>query len=317
MKKLLLLLLVIPLVNFGQREYIGLSSYYGYGAPVIESITPVNTTTNVTTTIRTIDYGGLAEANAIKEQNRIALLKMENEQNRKIAIEIAKYPELAFKYSSEKRFNKSHYMGDPKKYKKTGKEKFKPERLISGFQQFSIRFARPHSSFFSFNKSAIDVSCSTGWGWLNIDSSGVNTAISINIPIKPSGLDTDYLKNCYNDEFKDLEGMLKTYYGQEGKFFEGFGFIHKKELNRAVVYGIKGFKLTTAIEDDYEYILKDEYYAVKDKVIYQSHVVYKGDKDEVTFEDLEGRRYYFKTLAAKIIADAQFSTTYEQYGSDN
>ena len=39
---------------------------------------------------------------------------MENEQNRKIAIEIAKYPELAFKYSSEKRFNKYHWnMGNP------------------------------------------------------------------------------------------------------------------------------------------------------------------------------------------------------------
>lgn len=34
-------------------------------------------------------------------------------------------------------------------------------------------------------------------------------------------------------------------------------------------------------------------------------VRYHGDKDEVTFEQLEGRRYYLKGLIEKIIANAK------------
>jgi len=53
-----------------------------------------------------------------------------------------------------------------------------------------------------------------------------------------------------------------------------------------------------AIENGYEF-------SQNDGIMYYAIVTYTGDKDDTTFEDLEGRRYYFDKLMKLII-----STTY-------
>ena len=45
-------------------------------------------------------------------------------------------------------------------------------------------------------------------------------------------------------------------------------------------------------------------YAVYNGIVFQADVKYSGDKDEISFEDLEGRRYYFKSLCNQIISTA-------------
>ena len=66
---------------------------------------------------------------------------------------------------------------------------------------------------------------------------------------------------------------------------------------------IRPFLLLFVIyENDYEYVIKDNFYAIYDGIVFRAGVRYKGDKDEVTFEDLEGRRHYLKRLCNQIIS---------------
>ena len=74
-----------------------------------------------------------------------------------------------------------------------------------------------------------------------------------------------------------------------------------------------GFVATVIYEDDYDLIIEDRYFAVnsrgKYKVAYYARVKYSGDKDEITFEDLEGRRHYLKNTCEKFIAFTDFKYT--------
>ena len=75
MKKLLLILLCLPMIGFGQW-----SNYYNVNANINKN---VNVSGTVRNTITTIDYGALAIANAQRETNRLT--------NKKIALEQTKY----------------------------------------------------------------------------------------------------------------------------------------------------------------------------------------------------------------------------------
>ena len=89
-------------------------------------------------------------------------------------------------------------------------------------------------------------------------------------------------------------------------------FVHKKDINRATVYGVKGFKGTIIWEDDYQYTITDNYSSRKfegNSIMYSVKVRTYGDKDEVTFEQLEGRRYYLRRLIEKVISTATVTNT--------
>ena len=96
----------------------------------------------------------------------------------------------------------------------------------------------------------------------------------------------------------------------EGEYNEEFkAFVHKKDINNTKLYGVDGFKGTVIYENDYEIVIKDNYFAVINGIILQAGVRYKADKDEVTFEELEGRRYYLRKLVDKIISTSIISDT--------
>ena len=96
MKTLLLTLLSLPMIGFGQY-----SNYYNIDHNINANINKnVNISGNVRTTktIKTIDYGQLALANAEKEKNRLASIKYADERQRLIALEIAGNPVKAYDY---------------------------------------------------------------------------------------------------------------------------------------------------------------------------------------------------------------------------
>ena len=85
-----------------------------------------------------------------------------------------------------------------------------------------------------------------------------------------------------------------------GKFF-----VHKKDVARATVWGFKGFVSTLIWEDDYQYTITDNYSSyTPDNILNFVKVRYYGNKKEVSFEQLEGRRYYLKRLIEKVISTA-------------
>ena len=89
--------------------------------------------------------------------------------------------------------------------------------------------------------------------------------------------------------------------------FNEFGYVHKIEINKSQAFGSRqSFVWSNYHEDDYEYIIKDNYRLVGDGVIGIIGVRYKGDKDMITFEELESRKYYFRKLMNKVVSTVRF-----------
>ena len=282
MKKLLLLLF-IPLFSFGQY-----STYYGtYDVNADVNVNAninknVNVSGNVNKTVTTIDYGALANANAIREKNRIESLKVANERDRNAMIAIANDPSKAFDYGTDYNW-----------------EIEKKWLTKVGFKKMTWYFKIPHKSLFS----------QTGGGvhYQNISDNYITTEIELYSPIRVSGIrdknEKKIIQNRWKGIFTSVEEYAKHPEFVVGEYNDNIkSFIHKKDINRTKLWGVNGFKSTLVYEDDYEFRIKDNYYAVNDGIIYFAGVRYKGDKDEITFEDLEGRRFYFRKLVDKIIS---------------
>ena len=106
MKKLPILFLLIPIVSFGQY-----SDYYGtlnVNAKVDQNINAnvninknVSGNVNVNKTVTSIDYGALRMANAQREKNRLEQQIYANEEQKRMALEIASNPLKAFDYGTD------------------------------------------------------------------------------------------------------------------------------------------------------------------------------------------------------------------------
>ena len=256
MKKLLLILLFVPLVSFGQTY----SNYYG--------ILDVNVNANVNKTITSIDYGALRLANAQREKIRLQKQIYNDEKKKSEAIEIALDP------------SKAIYYGKKRNWKK-------------------FWWTEPHPSL--FNTKGV-------WEFKNFSGNDVVTKIEVS-PIKSKykwGTKNQTLEAYIKSAIDTLEvGKTNEIFTQYFNYYKNpKGFIHKIDLNKANVYGTDGFKLTIIYEDDYEYIIEDRYYRKYRKRINSATVKFSGDKDEVTFEELEGRRYYFRKLINQLISTA-------------
>ena len=272
----------IPLVSLGQ-EY---SNYYGtYDVNANVNVNAninknVNVTGNVTKTVTTIDYGALANANATRERNRIESLKIANERDRDAMLAIANDPSKAFDYGKDNTWSATRKLAEG-----------------YGFKKFTWYHKVPHQSLFN---------STGGYNYQNISDNYITTEIELYGAYRVGTLKNETTKRNIKERFEGIFTNLEEYAKEKkfpvGKVIEGVGFIHKKDINKTKLFGINGFKSTIVYEDDYEIIIKDNYYTVQDGILYWSGVRYKGDKDEITFEELEGRRYYFRTLADKIIS---------------
>jgi hypothetical protein len=224
----------------------------------------VNVTTNENKTIRTIDYGALALANATAEKNRLERLQYADARSEKISLEIAADPAKALEYGSDQVLKMK---GD--------------DAALSKLSSFDVQYKAPHESLFH----------NSGNGrFENISADGITTEIIMYAP--------NY--NFYGDTV-DIEKVAKLEYVVVGEVFpDTKNFIHKKDISRATVYGLRGFKSSIIWEDEYEFVITDNYVAldptVKNGVAYLITVRTHANKTDATFEQLEGRRYYFRRL---------------------
>ena len=277
--------IIFPLFLFGQY-----STYYGtydvnsnVKADVNINATinkNVNVSGNINKTISTIDYGALASANAQREANRIAQMKVDNERDREAMIAIAKDPSKAFDYGTE--YTVSGSKKDLKSY---------------GFKSLTITGRKPHPALLT----------ETGPSkYINISDDNITTELLLTAPVYLAKVDYEFKKE-WGDVIVDIEKFIKNINGEVGSYNEeGKYFLHKADINRATVNGQKGYVKTTAREDDYELKITDLFLAENDGIMYYAYVTYTGDKDDITFEDLEGRRYYFDKLI-KLLVSSTYS----------
>ena len=231
-------------------------------------------------------------ANIQREKNRLAAREYSDIRQKNQAIEIALNPKKAFDYG------------------KPFRQVFDKQMARSfGFSKGTvISFKIPNKSLFATTKPG---------QYINESEDEVVTEIEIIAPHFPFGIKSfrKLSKKEKKKEYKRWQpfiGKSEKWAKSEikkiviGEVDEKGDFYHKTDINKAKVWGNEGFSTTLFYENDYEYVIKDNFYYISPKgVIYRAGVRYRGDKDEVTFEMLQGRRSYLKKLCALIIATAR------------
>jgi hypothetical protein len=266
----LFLFLTLPLACYGQY-----SNYYN-----INNNVKVSGTVNHKVT--TIDYGALANAEAIKEQNRLSNLQYANEKEKQEVLAIAQDPSKAYDY------------GIDNNWRVTTKEK---KYLGWGNHLKYMYHKAPHKSLFI--KSGI------GYNYENISQDGVTTQINISPVVhlnKAKEMIPDFNANLEEAfEYSNLkEGELNKLGGDTESF------LHKKDIDRENVGGFSGFCGILIWEDKYEKCITENYGVITlingENYFISVKVRYKGDTEDVDFEQLEARKYYFKSLVKKLIS---------------
>lgn len=245
-------------------------------------------------TISTIDYGALQLANAQREKNRLEQQKFADERQRQIALEISNDPLKAYDYSNWLTISSKDKAW---KENKATKENLSKAKESSGFKEFRIDYVVPSNLIFTLlNYFQLQ----------NVSSDGVKTDLLIYLPFYNKenvkiNIEEDFEKTIVGEESEepdDQNKMRKIYF-------------HKKELNRATVYGAKGYRSSFAWEDKFEICLTDNYSFYNENLgngfTVFVKVRYYGNKSEVDFEKLEGRRHYLKPLVEKIVSTAKVS----------
>jgi hypothetical protein len=275
--------------------YSQYSTYYGTGLLNNKQVNAnVNLTSKVNSTITSIDYGSLALANAEREKTRLQSLQYANELEKQRALEIAINPMKAFDYGRDNNWDMKKDLA--KDY---------------GYKKLTFYHRIPHSSLFTpFSGERV------GYNYRNVSEDNIVTVITLETVLNINGIEKGAIKDGLNEHFKLLLDNQEEYakYKEDtvGTIMYEKTFLHKKELKRANVCGIDGFKTTLIYEDDYELVIEDNFNASIYGKILRASVTYKGAKGEVTFEQLEGRRYYLKRLCEQIIATTSFPNAVER-----
>lgn len=284
-----LLLLLLPALGYGQY-----STYYGR-VDVNANVNVnknINVSGNVNKTVRTIDYGALANANALRERNRIEKLKISSFKDKEALIAIANDPSKAYDFGE-----------------KIEEVYIKMVSKNSGLKYVKHSYQKPHKFLFNPIGETKTQYLKT-IDFINVSDNFIKTKIVLKTLLKIDKVrkfQRKDLQKKYNGVFLNLEEYVKYPDLIVGKYNDTLKyFIHKKEINKTITHSEKGFKGTVWMEDDYEYVVEDNYYAVNDEVLFIASVTYSGDKDEVTFEEIEGRRYYFRKLTDMIISTSSF-----------
>ena len=294
--KTILFLILFLKTSLSSAQY---SNYYQVGVNSNSQVNinnNVNVTGNINKTITTIDYGALRIANALQEKNRLELLTYNNDLLKKQAIEIAQDPQKAFEYGLDNNWIVPS---------KIAKEQF-------GLKGFTWYHKIPHQSLFS--------PIGGDYKYRNESEEGIVTEIEIGSFIM-SDVATEKFKKFSIEQKEIYLANLNKYAGNTEKYIKEVDikdikiqelhtdgelkgtFVHKIDLNKANVWGEEGFNWSIFYEDDYEYVIRDNYRVVlQDGTIVYSAVIYKGSKNKIDFEKLEGRREYFRRLANQIIS---------------
>jgi len=225
--------------------------------------------------ITTIDYGKLALANAEIEKTRLQSLIYEDQKAQEISLEIASDPLNAFKYGYDELFELKGV-----------------EAREWGFKKSQTKVRIPHEALF----------VSAGKGrYENVSSNGITTEIIFYSPVY--NVDKEII------DFEDTMKLNMYKAGEVNVLDSDTIFVHKKDINRATVYGIKGFSNTIIWEDGYENNISEIFGSYNTNegngILIYMEVNYSGDKDDVTFEQLEGRKYYLNMLIEKIASTSQ------------
>jgi hypothetical protein len=300
MKKLLIVFLFVPLVTFGQY-----SDYYNVdinsrskvdfsGTVNVNKNVDVSGNVNVNKTITTIDYGALRLANAQREKNRLESIKYNDDRERAIAFEIANDPSKAVDYGNQLNF-------------KVNKKWIK----ANGFKKTSVNFKELSNLLFQRE----------GDKYINYGDDNIRTEISYITPINLKKIElqdnTEFNKMWYNFEkllleTKDLESSIKKIYINDfctvGKINVQNYYVHNVEISKTRVHGLNGFKVKVVMEDDYEKVIDNTFFAFDENtnIFYGSDCLIKGNKKEVTFEELEGKNEYFRKLYDKFLGQKGF-----------
>jgi len=341
--------LIILALAFSGKLYSQYSSYYLNQNVVVSG--------HVSKTITTIDYGALAQANAMREANRLSAQRLAIERQQYAsevarqnailhanqAIEIAADPFKADTYGSRSSFKVSS--SDP------GWEGIVRQGLVGYTESWTI----PHTSLFQ----------NVGEGrFENVSTEGIITEIFITPPSynyrglpllsakeyrlyikRIRKLATEYKssqkpnkklypnKEQLKDELfqwnqmcdsldnfgpiidpKDFNARVDTSIGTKIFFFGDSIFVHKTESQKRFVYGHPGFRHTLIWEDDYNICITDNYISYHDGITSTVKVNYKADKSSnITFEDLEGRRFYLirfvdRHIAGRFISSPEYAS---------
>ena len=289
MKKLLLLLL-LSFSSYSQySNYYNVDVNSNINANINQNV-DVSGNVNVNKTITSIDYGALAQANAQYERNRLDRLKYENDEQRRMALEIAEDPSKAFDYS------------ELATYRFTNAQR----KELGLTSRLTINQKSLNTAIYSLNQGA----------WTNISNDFVTTIL-----INNNVATTNFYNKLYGGEMGIDSNDVEThviYNLESGKEYKGSdtrseiwggdtAFIHKAEVSRATVRGHNGYKGTIIYETKYEKGIIDNYHSISNgNILSRWRVTTKGNSNEVTFEQLEGRRHYLRLLNEKQIANSSY-----------
>lgn len=336
MKKFLFLKYIALIPFFANSQY---SSYYNVDVNSNSRVSGninVNKNVNVsgytTQTINTIDYGKLSLANAQREKNRLESLMYADEKSRQQAIEIAADPMKAHEYGKLykhkysytddgwkktlllrglKSFYESIIMPHKSLFQNVGQGRW--ENISSDGITTEIIPSLPIHNYTEIYKNRDEITrliSERGKQYeyykthskpkkydYRSDKIGYGTAMSKYLRI------CDSLDNYYHARV-DLKSKIRYPTIKEGEKFLNIGddsaYCHKKLLVKRTVYGHPGFRSTIIWEDEFEICITDNYMTHYDNIEYHVKVRYKADKESgITFNDLEGRRYYLSKFLDK------------------
>jgi len=306
MNKLLLsfiLLITTPFVINAQY-----SNYYKVDADVnINKKVDVSGEVNVNKTVKTIDYGALAQANAISERNRLNRMKFENEKAKEAVQAIIANPLAAFDYGQRGTIK------IPTDVKRYGIK----DGYNWGYKKFEWSFTVPHNYLFQVVQAQ-----GLGFSFQNISENKIRTTFDLWGQFDVQGINSNKKKVRNYDQRADfyneitslldpdkLRSNVLSEKNDAGKVIDG-QYVHKVEVSRTSVCGCDGFRSTKVLEDEFEKLIVDRYRCSDGKRFFYAIAKYRANND-VSFEEIEGRRFYLITLIDKVVSTSDYGKTWE------
>lgn len=306
MKKLLLTFALLitspPIIN---AQY---SNYYKVDANVnINKKVDVSGEVNVNKTVKTIDYGALAQANAMSERNRLSRMKFENEKQKEAVQAIIANPLAAFDYGQRGTIK------IPTDARRFGIK----DGYNWGYKKFEWSFTMPHNYLFQVVQAQ-----DLGFSFQNISENQIRTTFDIWGQFNVQGINSNKKKVKNYDKRADFYNEITSLLDPDklrsnvlsekndvGKVIDG-QYVHKVEVSRTSVCGCDGFRSTKVLEDEFEKLIVDRYRCSDGKRFFYAIAKYRANND-TSFEEIEGRRFYLMTLIDKVVSTSDYGKTWE------